>query len=389
VPAFFVILKFVGRRLRKLAEAAREADATLVMTAEEDLEMLPATKAFAVERYRCAEYGALTRNSYELGYRQARINAVVGPAIALIAACAAIALLLVSGGQADSGAMSAGELFALLLYAALLTRPVGSLADFYGQFQWARGTLGRLEGVLATPAEPGLDTGRQIARAKGDIAFKRVTFAYPGRDAVLQELDLEIRAGQIIALTGLNGAGKSTLINLLLRYYQPGQGEILLDGEGIGDIQVQCLRRQFGLVPQHPLLHSGSIRSNITLGMPDASEEAIQRAVELAQADEFIRHLPNGFETEIGDHGVRLSGGQRQRIALARALLPDPPVLIFDEATSMYDLVGEEAFIAACQSALKDRTVIIVTHRRASLALADTIVRIENGKAYEVQAGEA
>jgi ATP-binding cassette subfamily B protein/subfamily B ATP-binding cassette protein MsbA len=196
-------------------------------------------------------------------------------------------------------------------------------------------------------------------------------------------VDLDIPAGQIVALLGDNGAGKTTLINLLLRFYEPSSGTIRLDGEDITTLQLQHLRRQFGLVPQRPLLFNGTIRANIAFGLEGAGDAEIEQAARLAQAHHFVTGLVNGYDTEIGDHGVRLSGGQRQHIALARALLANPPVLVFDEATSMFDLDGESAFIASCEQALRGRTVILITHRPASLALAQRLLRVENGKVIE------
>lgn len=388
VPVFYLFLKIVGRRLRLLATQARDAEARLMSAAEEDLEMLPAIKAFAIEQRRYASYEAFAEQAFDLSYRTARIRAFVGPVIAMVAALAAIALLIAVDARADAAGTSAAELFSLLLYAALLTRPVAALADLYGNFQWASGTLARLAWVFDLEREPGLDAGvkaSKVTRASGALAFVDLHFAYPGREAVLAGCDFAVKSGEVVALTGLNGAGKSTLINLLMRFYEPGSGQITLDGCDIAQLQVQNLRRQIGLVPQSPLMFNDTIRANIILGKPDASEQEIAAALRLAQADSFVAQLPDGLETEIGDHGVRLSGGQRQRIALARALLPDPPVLVFDEATAMYDLAGEDAFVAACQTALKDRTVLIITHRSASLALADRIFRIENGQAIELQ----
>lgn len=378
LPLFFVVLKLAGRRQRALAAEAREAEAELMTLAEQDLEMLAAIKAFAVEERLQARYADVTSRAFALVFRQARIAAMLGPLIALVAGLAAIALLL-SAGQTPR---SAQDLFAMLLYAALLTRPVGALADFYGRLQWARGTLARLEKVLSIPTEP--ETGAAIGRAAGAISFDQVDFAYPGREPLLRGLSLAIGAGEVVALTGQNGAGKSTLINLLLRFYLPDSGRITLDGQDIAAIGLADLRRQIGLVPQRPLLFNGTLRDNIAFGRPEASEAQLTSALRLAQAEEFVASLPLGLETEIGDHGVRLSGGQRQRVALARALLPDPPVLVFDEATAMYDLESEAAFVAACQTALKGRTVLIVTHRRASLELADRVVTIEDGQALEI-----
>ena len=226
-----------------------------------------------------------------------------------------------------------------------------------------------------------------LKNVKGAIALRGVRFAYPDREPVLDNVDLEIPAGQIVALVGENGAGKTTLVNLLLRFYEPDEGTIGFDGQDIGAVQLQELRRQFGLVPQRPLLFNGTIRDNIGFGLAGASNEAIAQAARLAQAHDFVSGLTKGYDTEIGDHGVRLSGGQRQRIALARALLADPPVLILDEATSMFDLDGEQAFIASCEQALRGRTVILITHRPASLALAERLLRVEDGKVREVEGG--
>ncbi len=348
--------------------------------------MLPAIKSFAREEIEAQRYGDAVDRALALHLRENRIEAALEPAISLVAAVAAIALLLVAGANVRSGEMSATELFGFLFYAALLTRPVGALASTYGQFQNARGTLARLHGVLERPAEPGYAAGQVLGRARGEIAFAAVSFAYPDRERVLDAVDLTIPAGQTIALVGENGAGKTTLINLLLRFYEPAAGRILLDGHDIREVQLQSLRDQFGLVPQRPLLFNGTIRANIAFGEEGASDEAIAQAARLAQADAFISGLPEGYQTRIGDHGVKLSGGQRQRIALARALLKNPPILVFDEATSMFDRDGESAFIASCESALKGRTVILITHRPASLALADRLVRVEGGKASEVEA---
>lgn len=388
LPVFTILAKLAGRRLRRLGETARQAQGEMFSLAEQQLDMLGATRAFAVEQLQEGRFGETVATSRQLQFRHAKLNALLGPVVGLLAALAAIAILL-AAGTASGEQRSAAELFSFLLYAALLTRPVGALANMYGHYQWTSGTLARMEVVLAEPVEPGLRATGLLAtgaaQAAGAIRFEGVTFAYPGREPVLRQFDLAISPGQIVALTGENGVGKSTAINLLLRFYDPAAGRILLDGQDIAGLQVQHLRRQFGVVPQRALLFDGSVHDNIAFGVPDARQAQIEAAARLAQAHDFISALPQGYATQIGDEGVRLSGGQRQRIALARALLADPPILIFDEATSMFDLEAESAFVDACQTALKGRTVIIVTHRPASLALADRVVRIEGGGAQETQ----
>lgn len=383
IPPFYIAMKWLGRRLRVLGRKVRKAEVDLVWMAESDLDMLPAIKAFAVEQEQRTRYHAAIEKARQLKLRQTRITAVIGPVVALLAAMAAIAILVIGSGEVQAGTRSPSDLFAFLLYAALLTRPVGSLADTYSSYQIARGTLSRLEAVFALKPEAGYAATGNPGRARGAIAFEGVDFAYPGRPPVLRDAHLAIAAGETIALTGDNGVGKSTLVNLVLRFYQPDAGRIMLDGADIAGLQVQELRRQFGYVPQRPLLVHGTITENIAFGIADPDPAKIEQAARLAQAWEFIQHLPRGLATEIGDDGVKLSGGQRQRIALARALYRDPPVFIFDEATSMFDLDGETAFIESCTALLAERTVIIVTHRPASLALADRIIRM-TGQGFDI-----
>lgn len=376
VPVFYLGMRWLGRRLRLLGRKVRRAEIDVLAKAESDLVMLPAIKAFAVEDEHAVRYLAAVETARQLKLRQARITAFIGPVVALIAALAAIAVLVVGNSTITAGNRSPGELFAFLFYAALLTRPVGSLAGIYGQYQLARGTLNRLEAVLGLPGEAGYAGMPGPIRAAGAIAFERIDFAYPDRPPVLADFSLTIAPGEIIALTGANGVGKSTLINLLLRFYDPAAGRITLDGQDIAVLDIKSVRRQFGFVPQRALLLNGSIAENIAFGLTDRDPAAIEQAARAAQAWEFIMALPHGLATQIGDDGVRLSGGQRQRIALARALLRDPPIYIFDEATSMYDLEGEAAFVETCIQTLAGRTVIIITHRPASLALADRIIHL-------------
>ena len=213
-----------------------------------------------------------------------------------------------------------------------------------------------------------------------------MSFAYPGRKPVLQHFNLHIESGETIALTGPNGAGKSTLVHLLMRFIEASDGNILIDGQDIGQVELGSLRSQVGLVAQNTLLLNGTVTQNICYGLQDAEEEDIKKAAKAARADDFIKALPDGYDTVIGDQGVKLSGGQRQRLSLARTLLKDPPILVLDEATAMFDPEGEASFITESAELLAERTVILITHRPASLALADRIMNLDLDPAVQAEA---
>ncbi len=379
VPAFFVVTKVFGRRLRPLASEVRDAYATSVAIAEENLSMLPAIKSFVREDLESVRHAAQVETVRGLSVQMARIQALLGPLMQFIAAGAIIGLLWIASDRVIAGDLPPGELITFLLYTALLTHPVSGLADLWGQTQMARGTLARLEDVLREPPEP-FTGGAEPGPVRGAVSFENVGFSHTDRAPALHGVHLDIRAGETIALTGENGAGKTTLIDLLLRLHTPDCGKITLDGVDTQTLNLKAFRRLIGVVPQNVLLFDGTVRDNILFGNPDATAADLADAVDRAQAAGFIRELPDGYDTLIGDKGVRLSGGQRQRIALARALIRNPAILILDEPTAMFDPKGEQGFVSQAREALADRTVILITHRPASLALADRIVTLKGGR---------
>jgi len=291
-----------------------------------------------------------------------------------------VLVLWVASGEIGSGKLSPAALVSFLLYAALLTRPVSGLADVYGQLQMARGAMTRLLQALGENPEPPPDAGVPLPPVKGAIAFEHVSFGYPGRPPALRGVDLAIAARETVAIVGSNGAGKSTLAHLLMRLHTPGAGRVTIDGIDIATVSLPSLRRQIGIVPQHVLLFNATVGENIAYGRPEPTQQDIEAAAHAARAHDFIVALPAGYDTVIGDRGVRLSGGQQQRVALARALLKNPPILILDEATAMFDPEGEREFLEECRDVFRQRTVLLITHRPASLAVADRIVRMEQGQ---------
>ncbi|SDK67481.1 ABC transporter ATP-binding protein [Aliiruegeria lutimaris] len=382
VPAFYIFMKIFGRNIRPLAGQIRDAYATWVSLADENLSILPVIKAYTRETIEAQRIKTSVLRHRDLQERMIAYQSLLGPIVNFIAAASVVLILWLAGGKVAEGEMGAGELVSFLLYAGLLTRPVARFADLWGQFQHARGALRHMTIVLAM--SPEARQGDPLPKeVKGNLCFESIRFRYAGRPELLRDVSFEITAGQTVAILGRNGAGKSTLVDLLLRFRTPDEGTIRLDGRDISTVELSAYRQTIALVPQRVALIDGTISDNIRLGLPDATRDQVEHAAREAEAWAFISELREGLDTKIGEAGIRLSGGQRQRVALARALLKKPAILVLDEPTAMFDPESEARFVETARKALAGSTVILITHRPASLALADRVLNLRGGKIDE------
>ncbi len=377
-PLSYVIVRIIGRRVRHYSHEFWAAQARASGLAQESVRMVRVIKAFLREDERRDAFDRELQSVVLHGRRRAAVMSVMGPVVQLItfAGLVLIVLLAAHWGAAELGV---DELVAFILYGLLLTSPLRTAADTYGSYQSARASLDRLDDLRESEAEDDTVSDRKI---EGGFRFEGVTFSYPRRETVLKDVSFEVEPGEKIALVGPNGAGKTTIGHLLLRFYEPESGAIYVDETEISEWPLRALRKGIGLVPQmSPLLH-GSIRENLLLGEPTASDDELREALSRARALEFVDSLELGMDTTIGDDGVRLSGGQRQRMALARAILEDAQILILDEATSMFDPESESAFIREALDFWADRTIIIITHRPGTLKLVDRVLRVDGQKLH-------
>jgi ABC-type multidrug transport system fused ATPase/permease subunit len=351
--------------------------AVQVAIAAQNLALLPVIKSFVREESESERFRDQTRRVLALENRHLRMMQLISPVTRILLTAGLVVLLWSASAKVASGEMAPGDLVSILLYGVLMSLPLSSLANVYGEIQTVRGAAARVLDAFSVQPEPFQDGKPPMPPIRGEIRFEDIWFRYPGRGELFAGIDLKVAAGETVALTGPNGAGKSTLAHLLMRLIEPRRGRITIDGVDISQVDLTSLRQQIGLIDQNTLLFNGTVAENIAYGRSDASAADLERAARAAHAHRFIEELPEGFDTRIGDEGVKLSGGQKQRIALARVLLKDPPILIMDEATSMFDPHGERAFIRECHELLRSRTVILITHRPESLKLADRIIRLD------------
>lgn len=384
VPIVVVPLVFIGRQVRRRSKIAQDRVADVAGQAEETLNAVRTVQSFAQEARETQRFGETAESAFFAAGDYIRARALLAACGISLVFGAIVGVLYVGGHDVIAGRVTAGELSAFVFYATIVASATGGLSEIFGDLQRAAGATERLfelldtEPDIAAPANP----VKLPEPVSGLVRMERVEFAYPAdpNSEVLSGLNLDVAAGETVALVGPSGAGKTTVLQLLLRFYDPSGGRILVDGVDLKDVDPPEYRRIVGLVPQEPVIFSANAWENIRFGTPDATDAEVVAAAQAAHATEFIERLRDGFDTFLGEKGVRLSGGQRQRIAIARALLRDPKILLLDEATSSLDAESESLVQKALETLRVGRTSIIIAHRLATVVQADRILVLDEGR---------
>ena len=377
-----------GRRVRKLSRASQDRIADSSSIAAEVLNAIPVVQSYTAEQREAQRFANSTNNAFATAIRRAKARSGL-VAFIIIATSAALLWGLYQGTQAVvAGRISAGHLGQTVVYVIILASAFAILGEVYGDLLRAAGATERLMELLqskSTITSPPSPAPAPVPSGGSSIRFEAIEFHYPSRpeDAALSNLSLTVHPGQTVAIVGPSGAGKSTVFQLLLRFYDPLAGAIFIDGVNSREMSLNSLRHRIGIVPQDAVIFSSSALENIRYGNPDATTAQVIAAAQAAFAHEFISALPDGYDTFLGERGLRLSGGQRQRIAIARAILKNPPLLLLDEATSALDAESERMVQAALESAMQDRTTLVIAHRLATVQRADKIVVLDHGKLVE------
>ena len=391
VLLFAVILPIIvfGRRVRTLSRDSQDRIADASAVAGEILNAMPTVQAYTHEKIEADRFSVSVERAFTTAIRRIRARSLL-TVVAIVLVFGAIVFVLWLGAHAViAGTMTGGELGQFILYSALVAGAVGALAETLGEAQRAAGATERLLELMAerSPIQSPAHPVALPARAKGGaaLALEGITFHYPSRpqSASLTHLSLSVGPGETVAVVGPSGAGKTTLFQLLLRFYDPQEGRITLDGVEIRDLDLHVLRDAIGIVPQDTVIFSADAMENIRYGRVDATDDEIIAVAKMAAAHEFLEKLPQGYRSFLGERGVRLSGGQRQRIAIARALLKNPPLLLLDEATSALDAESERLVQGALEAAMAGRTTLVIAHRLATVQKADRILVLDEGRLVE------
>ena len=383
-PVIFLPILYFGRRVRNLSRLSQDSVANVGSYAGEIIQNIRTVQSFTQETLEKKAFGEEVEHAFTVAKKRIRQRSILTAVVILAVFGALCAMLWFGGRDVIVGNMSGGDLGAFIFYATLMALSLASLSEVYGEIQRAIGAAERLMELLNAPVEifSPIFIKEQAESLPAEIKFSELSFYYPSRPniAALDSFNLSISEGKVVALVGPSGAGKSSLFGLLQRFYDPQKGSISFGGCDIRELDLTSLRRQIGVVEQQPTLFTGDVLYNIRYGMSTASDDEVIEAAKAAHADEFIRRLPDGYKSDLGEQGVRLSGGQRQRIAIARALLKNPKILLLDEATSALDADSEKKVQLALEELMVGRTTVIIAHRLSTILHADEIVVMDSGQ---------
>ena len=386
VPATLIPILLMGRRVRRLSRLNQDRVGDVSAYLDESLHEIRTVQAYRHEERARQHFAQAAAAACAAGLHRVRVKAWLISLVILIAFCAVGVILWIGGHDILAGRMTAGQLSAFVFYAAIVASGAGTVSEVWGEIQRAAGATERLMELLDTG--PALTVTPPVirlpARVSGAIRFDEVVFAYPTRSevAALGPVSFSVDPGERVALVGPSGAGKSTIFALILRFYDPRSGRVLIDGADIRHCEPRELRRAIALVPQDPVIFAASVTENVRFGRPDASFHEVREACAAANALEFIDRLPQGFDTDLGERGVKLSGGQRQRVSIARAILADRPILLLDEATSSLDAESERQVSAAIARLARGRTTLVIAHRLATVRNASRIIVLDQGRIH-------
>ena len=385
LPLVMIPSAKLGRRIRNSSRSGQANLASLSQLLQETISGNRIVKAFRMERWELDRFRAAARKLLQMNLQVVRAQAVTSPLMEVLGAVTVVFLLLYARDRIGDGVLTTG-MFVSFIYALLkMYEPVKRLSGIHNSFQQAVGASSKVFEFLDLPEEVAEKPNAKVLPPfSRSVAFENVWFGYDGGEPVLQNVSLEVRAGEVAALVGPSGAGKSTLANLIPRFFDVSRGGILIDGHDVRDVTLDSLRAQVSMVTQETILFNDTIRNNICYGRPNVTDEDLERVARAALASEFIAQLPQGYDTVIADRGERLSGGQRQRISIARALLKDSPILILDEATSELDTESEQLVQKALANLMAGRTVIVIAHRLSTVRRADKIVVLDQGRIREL-----
>lgn len=384
IPAVVVPIALFGKRVREQSRASQNRLADASARAAETLNAMHTVQSYAREGYESERFATAAELTYRSARRRIRTQAAMIAAVITLVFAAITVVLWVGAKDVVAGAMTRGDLLQFVLYAALGAGSIGAMTEVWTDIQRAAGAMGRIDELLrerpriGAPATP----SKLPVCPRGEVEFRNVTFFYPSRQdtPALDGFSLHIRPGETVALVGPSGAGKSTVFQLLLRFYDPQDGSVRVEGRDVRELDPAALRSVIALVPQHPVVFGADAMENLRYGRLEATDEEVYEAARLAEADAFIQAMPDGYATYLGERGARLSGGQQQRIVIARALLKDAPILLLDEATSALDAQSERAIQHALDRLMQGRTTLIIAHRLATVQRVDRIVVMDHGR---------